>query len=1100
MVPAWILVVSYAELHCISNFTFLRGASHPHELVYQASELGYAALAVTDECSMAGIVRAHDAAKKRNFKLIVGSEFKTSDDFNVVLLTPSQAGYAQICTLITTARRASPKGKYHLVRSQFEQGLSECLALWIPPANPTSSQALWLKNVFGDRCWIAVELHRSPDDAQRLDALARLGRSFAIPLVATGDVHMHARERRALQDTVTSIRHGCTIAQAGHKLLPNGERHLRPIETLKELYPSELLEESVRIAERCSFSLSSLKYNYPRELVPEGFTATQHLRNLVEVGIRRRWARGCSAAVRATIEKELAFIEDLKYEHFFLTVHDVVRHAREELGILCQGRGSAANSIVCFALGITEVNPDLIKTLFERFLSKERNEPPDIDVDFEHERREEVIQYVYTKYGRHRAALAATVITYQTRSAVRDVGKALGLPLDIVNRISKSHAYWDNWEVFQQNLVKHGLLLDNEVIRKLCVLVSELKHFPRHLSQHVGGFVISEEPVSTLVPMENAAMPDRIIIQWDKNDLESLGLLKVDVLALGMLTAMRRAFQLIEKSDGWPTRMDQIEDGDPDTYKMIQAADTVGVFQIESRAQMSMLPRLHPETYYDLVIEIAIVRPGPIEGGMVHPYLLRRKLVREGKAAEIEYPSDDLRPILEKTLGVSIFQEQVMQIAVVAAGFTPGEADELRRAMGAWQRSGEMHVYKDKLIEGMKQRGYSEKFIAQIYKQIEGFGEYGFPESHSASFALLAYKSSWLKCHRPAAFIAGLINSQPMGFYQPAQLLEQAKRQGVEILPVDVTVSEWDCTLELSSANNRIAIRLGLRLIRGLRAKDVEQLVKARADERFRSIPDFAHRAKLSRRATRVLAMSGALRSLSKHRNVALWDTLGVDHLASLVSGAPGREAQPMLPKPSEWEEMLRDYHQMRLTTGRHPLALLRPKLDELDVLRRKDLDEVASGTVVRICGLVTHLQHPQTARGVIFASLEDETGINNIIVWPGVFETYRHNILQTNLMLVTGQLQSQDGVLHVVAHRIEDMTRWVPKRFHGIPATFIGRTILPKGTPRPKSTSTALPWKPRRYLSNDKSSTLSPRADFGRGLKSRTATRAFTALRRPLF
>jgi error-prone DNA polymerase len=1015
----------YAELHCVSNFTFLRGASHPGELIYQAHNLGYEALAITDECSMAGVVRAHDAAKKIGFKLIVGSEFRTSDGFHAVLLAPTQRAYAQICTLITTARRESKKGQYKLVRSQFEQGLDECIALWMPPRDPSPSQALWLKNVFGDRCWIAVELHRAADDRERLERMQSLGRAASIPLVAAGDVHMHVRERRALQDTVTAIRHGCAISQAGHRLFPNGERFLRPLEQLRELYPQALLDESLKIASRCSFWLGDLTYNYPFELVSEGFTATEHLRNLVEIGVRKRWPKGCSDEVRAIIEKELRLIHKLGYEHFFLTVYDIVTEARDRK-ILCQGRGSAANSVVCYSLGITEVSPDLIDTLFERFLSEERNEPPDIDVDFEHERREEIIQYVYEKYGRHRAALAATVITYQTRSAVRDVGKALGLPLDIVNRISKSHAYWDDWQVFQENLAKQGLRLDNEIVAKLCALVGELKRFPRHLSQHVGGFVISDEPISTLVPMENAAMPDRTIIQWDKTDLESLGLLKVDVLALGMLTALRRTFDLVAKSDGWPSRMDQIESGDAETYKMIQAGDTVGVFQIESRAQMSMLPRLRPENYYDLVIEIAIVRPGPIEGGMVHPYLERRKKKRDNPNYQVEYPSEDLRPVLEKTLGVSIFQEQVMQIAVVAAGFTPGQADELRRAMGAWQRSGEMHVYKDRLLAGMKAKGYPDEFAKQIYKQIEGFGEYGFPESHSASFALLAYQSSWLKRHRPAAFIAGLINSQPMGFYQPAQLLEQAKRDKVEILPVDVTVSEWDCTLELVPTTNRFGIRLGMRLVRGFRESDAHRLVEVRAIAPFRSIAEVAHRAKLSRRATQILAMSGAFRSLSKHRNVALWEVLGTDHTQSLISGAPPREGQPLLPKPTEWEEMLRDYRQMRLTTGRHPLALLRSKLDELDVLRRKDLDSVAHGSIVRICGLVTHLQHPQTAQGVVFGSLEDETGINNIIIWPSVFDAFRHNILQTNLMLVSGQLQHQDGVTHVVAERIEDMTAWV--------------------------------------------------------------------------
>jgi error-prone DNA polymerase len=1011
----------YAELHCVSNFSFLRGASHPAELVYEASNLGYTALALTDECSMAGIVRAHDAAKERNFKLIVGSEFRTNDDFHVVLLAPSQAAYGQICTLITQGRRNAPKGRYRLTRSQFEADLNECLALWIPGDDPTPSQAAWLKRHFPERCWIVVELHRTAEDQKKISTLSELSARTGIPLVASGDVHMHVRERRALQDTVTAIRHGCTIAEAGHKLFPNGERHLRTIEELESLYPRELLEESSRIAERCTFSLNTLKYQYPHELVPEGKDASEYLRELVEQGVRFRWPNGCPQRIRDMIEKELTLIRELRYEHFFLTVHDIVEHARK-LGILCQGRGSAANSVVCYVLRITEVSPEQINTLFERFLSKERNEPPDIDVDFEHERREEIIQYVYEKYGRARAALAATVITYQTRSAVRDVGKALGLPLDIVNRMTKSHAYWDSWEVFQENLARQGLHIDSGIVQKLCLLVKELRHFPRHLSQHVGGFVISEESVSTLVPMENAAMPDRTIIQWDKNDLESLGLLKVDVLALGMLTAMRKTFELIAKTDGNPTRMDQIDDDDPATYAMIQAGDTIGVFQIESRAQMSMLPRLKPKNFYDLVIEVAIVRPGPIEGGMVHPYLQRRQMRPE----EIPYPSEELKPILEKTLGVPIFQEQVMQIAVTAADFTPGEADALRRAMGAWHRNGKMHFYKERLLAGMKAKGYRDEFAEQIYKQIEGFGEYGFPESHSASFALLTYKSSWLKCHFPAAFFAGLINSQPMGFYQPAQLLEQAKRQGVNVLPVDVMASDWDCTLERSASPSPYAIRLGMRLVRGLKESEVRKIVAAREERQFHSVTDVSRRAQLSRRTMDLLAMSGALRSLTAHRNAALWTVLGIDLSKDLIAKAALKERAVRLPTPSEWEEVLRDYRQMRLTTGRHPLALLRPRLRMLGVCRRADLHRKKNGSIVRVSGLVTHLQHPQTARGVIFGSLEDETGINNIIIWPAIFDEFRDRILQANLMLVTGQLQSQDGVVHVIAQTIEDLTSWI--------------------------------------------------------------------------
>lgn len=1010
----------YAELHCVSNFSFLRGASHPEELAERAHELGYSALAITDECSMAGVVRAHEQARKHGLKLIIGSEFRTADGMHLVLLAPNQTAYAQICGLITLARRRARKGKYELSRSDVQNGgLDDCLALWIPPAQPLPSHAGWLRELFPQRCWIAAELHRGAHDARHLAGLRQLGRSIGLPLVAAGDVHMHVRERRALQDTMTAIRHGCTIAQAGHRLFPNGERHLRTPAELRQIYSEDLLKETLRIAERCEFSLSSLQYHYPSELVPEDRTATQHLRNLTEVGIRRRWRAGAPDSLRPIIEKELALIAELRYEHFFLTVHELVNFARGEK-ILCQGRGSAANSIVCYALGITEVNPDNTSLLFERFISRERNEPPDIDVDFEHERREEVIQHIYEKYGKERAAIAATVICYRPRSAIRDVGKALGLDLDMVDRIAKSHAYWDDFKVFQDNLAKQGLLLDADLVRKLCVLVGQIKGFPRHLSQHVGGFVIAQEPISELVPIENAAMPDRTVIQWDKNDLESLGLLKVDVLALGMLTAMRKTFRLLEKTGAGPTEMNQIAQGDHPTYDMICRGDTIGVFQIESRAQMSMLPRLRPRTYYDLVIEIAIVRPGPIQGGMVHPYLKRRQ-----HPQRVEYPSDALKEVLEKTLGVPIFQEQVMQIAVVAGGFTPGEADQLRRSMAAWHRSGKMEQFRQKLMDGMDQRGYTKEFAEQIFKQIEGFGEYGFPESHSASFALLTYLSSYLKCHYPAAFIAGLINSQPMGFYQPAQLLEQAKRQDVKIFPVDVTASDYDCTLELD-ARNRHAIRLGLRLVKGLRKEEAERIAAARERGSFHSIADVAHRASLSKRSIQSLALAGALRSLAAHRNLAYWNALGTERLPGMLEGTAAKESQLALPAPSEWEEILKDYRQLGLSTGRHPLALLRQKLLKLGVSSRREVDAMQGGRKVSVSGLVTHLQHPQTANGVIFASLEDETGINNIIFWPGVFQAFRHKILRSNLMVVSGELQSQEGVVHVVAERVEDYSSWI--------------------------------------------------------------------------
>jgi len=1042
-------VSAYAELHCVSNFTFLRGASHPFELVLQARELGYSALALTDECSMAGVVRAHEAAKKCGLKLIVGSEFHTTDDLHIVLLAPTQRAYAQISGLITSGRRRSEKGSYKLSRTDFEESaLNECLALWLPTAQPRLSLAGWVRDLFPQRCWIAVELHRQQDDTQHLAQLRQLGESLNIPLVAAGDVHMHTRERRALQDTLTAIRHKCTIAQAGHRLFPNGERHLRTVDELATVYPRNLLEESIRIAERCQFSLSSLQYRYPRELVPEGVTATQHLRTLTEAGLRRRWPGGVSAKNRATIEKELSLIAEMQYEHFFLTVHEIVEYARKlQPPILCQGRGSAANSLVCYALGITEVSPDNANLLFERFLSKERGEPPDIDVDFEHERREEVIQHVFEKYGRHRTALAATVVTYKTRSAIRDVGKALGMDADLIDRIAKSHVWWDDAATFCKNLAELGLSVSVEVAKQLCALVLLLQNFPRHLSQHVGGFVISEEPISELVPVENATMEHRTVIQWDKTDLESLGLLKVDVLALGMLTAMRRTFDLIARTGGRETGMDKIPDDDKPTYDMICAADTIGVFQIESRAQMSMLPRLRPRNYYDLVIEVAIVRPGPIKGGMVHPYLAARKLPKE----KITYPSTALIPILEKTRGVPIFQEQVMQIAITAAGFTAGEADELRRAMGAWQRSGNMREYRDKLMNGMRAKGYKEEFAERIFKQIEGFGDYGFPESHAASFALLTYQSSYLKRHYPAAFFAGLINSQPMGFYQPAQLLEQAKRQGVEIRPIDVTTSDWDCTLEpvlaavagsetavlrhasgtshdssASATARNYAIRLGMGLVRGLRRAEAERIVVERSLRAFGGVEDLSARANLSNRAAKALAMCGAFRSLTEHRNAAFWNALAVERLPGMLAQLQTPEDAVSLPAPTEWEEIQRDYRQLRLSTGRHPLALLRPGLCRLGLIRRRDLNSIASGRIVRVGGLITHLQHPQTAKGVIFASLEDETGINNIIFWPGVFAEYRHRILQARLMLVEGELQSQEGVIHVVAHSVADLSHWV--------------------------------------------------------------------------
>jgi len=1025
-------MAAYAELHALSNFSFLRGASHPAELIAQAHALGYRALALTDECSFAGVVRAHEALRDVRLSLIIGAEFRAPCGLKLVLLAPSQRAYGQICRLITLGRRRSKKGEYRLARSDFESGLEDCLALWIAPADATARQAAWLREFFPGRGWLAVELHRAGDDAGRLAACLALARSSGVPAVASGDVHMHTRARRALQDVLTAIRHGCTIDRAGWRLHPNAERRLRSLRELESLYPPALLAESVAIAERCSFSLSQLRYEYPPELVPDGLTASEHLRALTEAGLARRWPQGVPASIRETIERELALIVELRYEHFFLTVHDVVEYARRE-NILCQGRGSAANSAVCYALGITEIDPARMQLLFERFISRERNEPPDIDVDFEHERREEVVQYIYRKYGRERAALAATVICYRTRSAVRDVGRALGIADGDIDRLTRLHVWWDAPGEIQRKFAADELGIEPARLYRLMRLVRELIGFPRHLSQHVGGFVISGESLSALVPVENAAMPDRTVIQWDKDDLESLGLLKVDVLALGMLTAMHRCFDLIAGYRGAKLRMQDIPPKDAATFDMICRAETVGVFQIESRAQMSMLPRLRPSNFYDLVIEVAIVRPGPIQGDMVHPYLQRRE-----HPQTVTYPSEALKTVLERTLGVPIFQEQVMQIAVVAADFTPGDADGLRRAMAAWKRRGGLEPYRERLLSGMANNGYPPEFAEQIYKQILGFGEYGFPESHAASFALLTYISSWLKCHEPAAFAAALINSQPMGFYAPAQITQDARRNGVPVLPVDVGISDWDCTLEIADAattapasgpaarSHQPALRLGLRLVRGLPRADAGRIVAERALHGFASIDELAARARLSRRSIQALAAAGALSALSWHRHDANWQALGVERLPGLMATLSASEPPTALPAPTESQDILADYRHLGLTTGRHPLALLRPLLTRQGFRSSSDLQQLADGSYVRVGGLVTHMQQPATASGVVFASLEDETGIVNIILWPKIFAAQRRCALESSLLVVEGMLQRRDRVAHVIAQRLHNRSAWL--------------------------------------------------------------------------
>jgi error-prone DNA polymerase len=1028
------VVVNYAELHCLSNFSFLRGASHAHELVREAQRLGYSALALTDECSLAGIVRAWEAAKQAGLPLITGSEFVLADGLKLVLLAEDHDGYSEICRLITLGRRRADKGRYRLNREDFAGAARGCQLLWVPPAQIAEADAGWIKDGFGGRAHIAVELHRGGDDAQRLEQLHALSHRSGLPLVAAGDVHMHARERRRLQDTLTAVRHGCTLEDAGYRLFANGERHLRPLEVLRRIYPPALLGASVRLAERCRFRLDQLRYEYPHELVPAGHTSSSWLRQLTEEGMARRWPGGASREVSALIEKELGLIATLRYEHFFLTVQDIVAWARSR-NILCQGRGSAANSAVCYCLGVTEVDPARMNLLFERFISAERNEPPDIDVDFEHERREEVIQYVYAKYGRHRAALAATVICYRPRSAIRDVGKALGFTRGQVDRLAKSVAWWDDPAALAQRLGKefplpaeraatHGRRGQGEGRKRvqwLIELVGELAGFPRHLSQHVGGFVISDHPLCELVPVENAAMADRTVIQWDKDDLESLGLLKVDCLALGMLSAIRRTLGLIGEYRGAPMGMADVPAEDPATYDMIGRGETTGVFQIESRAQMSMLPRLKPRNYYDLVIEVAIIRPGPIQGGMVHPFLRRR----QGLEA-VEYPSEALKKVLDRTLGVPLFQEQVMQIAIVAAGFSPGEADQVRRSMAAWKRHGGLEHFHERLMRGMAERGYPREFADRIYQQVLGFGSYGFPESHAASFALLTYVSCWLKCHQPAAFLAGLLNAQPMGFYAPAQLVNEARRAGVKLLPADVLHSDWDCTLE-RGAEGAPEVRLGLRMIGKLPQAEAERIVALRrAGAVFASLDDLAHRARLTRRALNALADAGALRGVSGHRFGARWAANGVQALGGLLAGAAAKEQPVELPEPAEGQEIVADYRALGLTLGRHPLALLRERLARKHILAAAELRAVPSGQRVKVAGLVTHRQRPETASGVVFATLEDETGTANLIIWPKVMERQLEAVLGASLMLVEGELQSEQGVIHVIARDIRDCSGWL--------------------------------------------------------------------------
>jgi error-prone DNA polymerase len=1020
---------AYAELHCLSNFSFLRGASHAGELVARAVQQGYAALAITDECSFAGSVRAHLAARDTGLQLIHGTELQLACGMKLVLLAQNRAGYGNLSALVTLGRRRAAKGSYELTRNDLAGwdggGVPDCLALWVPAAatrvgaGDTAIEdvdARWLAEHFAGRAWIAFERHLRPDDHQRLARLRHLATATRLPLVAAGDVHMHVRSRRPLQDVLTALRGNTTVAEAGHALFPNGERHLRQRCALARLYPPELLAETLNIAARCEFSLDELRYEYPEEVVPAGETPDSWLRQLVADGLARRYPAGVPDTVLAQVEHELGLIAGMAYAPYFLTVHDIVAWARGQ-GILCQGRGSAANSAVCYALHVTEVDPARASMLFERFVSKERKEPPDIDVDFEHQRREEVIQYIYARYGRERAALAAAVISYRTRSALRDAGRALGFPLAAIDRLAGNLAWWDRREELPQRCLEAGLDPAGANVQRWLAIAQMLTGFPRHLSQHVGGFVISRGRLDRLVPVENAAMPERTVIQWDKDDIDALGLMKVDVLALGMLSAIRRMLEAVSLRRGRPFGMADVPDRDAATYAMVSRADTVGVFQIESRAQMAMLPRLRPACFYDLVIEVALVRPGPIQGGMVHPYLRRRQ-----KLEPVSYHSEALEAVLERTLGIPIFQEQAMQIAIVAAGFTPGEADQLRRAMAAWKKQGGLEPFRDKLLAGMRERGYPDDFAAAIYRQIEGFGDYGFPESHAASFALLAYVSAWLKRHEPAAFLLGLLNSQPMGFYSASQLVQDARSHGVEVRPVDVALSDRECTLEGATLSS---VRLGLQQVRNLAGAAGERIVAARAQAPFADLADLARRAGLGQGELDVLAAAGALAQLAGHRRQAAWAAAAVPLQRDLFAGVALRDETVNFAAPGEGEDIAADYRSLGLTLGRHPLALLRTRLAAKRYLPAMALLGRGDRAVVRCAGIVTCRQRPGTASGVIFLTLEDETGCANVVVFNELACRQRRLLLGSRLLGVAGQLQvegeGEHAVVHLVAKRLFD-------------------------------------------------------------------------------
>jgi error-prone DNA polymerase len=1007
------------ELHCKTNFSFLEGASHPDELVNQAAKLGYTGLAITDRNSVAGVVRAHVAAKAIGLKLIIGAEVTLADAGPVLLWAMNREGYGRLCRLLTRGRRRAPKGECQLAFADVAEHQSGLLAgVLLPSAGALSSDLLRWRDVFRDRTYAVAELHRGPCDDRRLGQWKSAAQAARVPLIAAGDVHYHDASRRFLQDVLTAIRLKTTVAQLGEARFPNGERHLRSLDELIALFAvcPDAVSQTAMVADHCTFSLDELRYDYPEELCPEGETPLSYLTRLTLAGARDRYPDGVPAKVQELLEHELRIIGDLNYPAYFLTVWDLVRFARSK-DILCQGRGSAANSAVCYCLGVTSVDPERIDVLFERFVSRERDEAPDIDIDFEHHRREEVIQYVYEKYGRDRAGMTAELITYRPRSAVRDVGKALGLSLDRVDALTKAIGHAHENDKLPSRFREAGVDPTSRLSRQLIHLVGQILGFPRHLSQHVGGMVLSSSPLCELVPIENASMPERTVVQWDKDDLDALCILKVDCLALGMLSAIRRCLDLLKQHTGQSLTLATIPAEDLATYTMIQRADTIGVFQIESRAQMSMLPRLKPKDFYDLVIEVAIVRPGPIQGNMVHPYLKRRN-----GEEPVEYPSAAVRDVLNKTLGVPLFQEQAMRLVIVAAGFTSGEADRLRRAMAAWRRVGIIEQFEAKLISGMLTNGYSAEFARSVFRQIEGFGSYGFPESHAVSFALLCYISAWIKCHHPAVFLASLLNSQPMGFYAPAQLVADARTHGVEVRPVDVNQSDWDSKLERRENDGLLAVRLGWSMVKGLSQSTMEAMVWERQSRPFTSFTDFVERTRFTSATLSRLALADAFSSLGLDRRSALWQSLVPTGSEPLFAVLPD-EVPPPLPLVSPAQEVLADYHAQRLSLRGHPFDSLRPLLTARSVVTAAELQTFEADRWYRVAGLVLLRQRPATAKGVTFMTLEDETGTVNLIVWRHVWERFDRVARQAQALIATGVLQRQEGVVHLVVKGLKDMT-----------------------------------------------------------------------------